>query len=82
MLQTDLMAPIAELIQRHAHARGTKVAYRDASSSITYAELAATTANLAGHLIDLGIQAGDKVAILLPNSVAWVESCFAINRAG
>jgi long-chain acyl-CoA synthetase len=82
MLQTDHIAPIAELIKRHADARGSKVAYRDASSSITYAELAVRTANLAGHLIDLGIEAGDRIAILLPNSVAWIESCFAINRAG
>jgi long-chain acyl-CoA synthetase len=55
MLQMDLMAPIAELIARHA---------------------------AAGHLIDSGVGSGDCVAILLPNSVAWVESCFAINRAG
>lgn len=82
MLQTDLIAPVAVLLERHATARGSKVAYRDASSKVTYAELAARTGNLAGHLADNGIQVGDKVAILLPNSVAWIESCFAINRAG
>ncbi|MFX8641186.1 AMP-binding protein, partial [Acinetobacter baumannii] len=78
----DLIAPVAVLLQRHAAVRGSKVAYRDASSKVTYAELATRTGNLAGHLADNGVQAGDKVAIFLPNSVAWIESCFAINRAG
>ena len=82
MLHTDLIAPIPVLLQRHAKARGSKIAYRDSSSKVTYAELATRTGNLAGHLADNGIQAGDKVAIFLPNSVAWIESCLAINRAG
>ncbi len=82
MLQTDLIASIPELLRRHADARGSKPAYRDASTSVTYGELAARTASLAGHLADSGVQSGDKVAIFLPSSVSWVESCFAINRAG
>src|SRR4029077_12742695 len=36
---------------------------------------------LAGHLADNGIGPGDTVAIMLPNSVPWVESCLAIARA-
>ena len=40
-------------------------------------ELAERTARLAGHLADNGIAPGDTVAIMLPNSVAWIESCFA-----
>lgn len=82
MLQTDLIASIPTLLRRHADARGSKPAYRDASTTVTYGELAVRTANVAGHLADNGVQPGDKVAIFLPNSVAWVESCFAINRAG
>jgi long-chain acyl-CoA synthetase len=82
MLHTDLIAPIPELLRRHATARGTKCAFRDAQSSVTYAELHARTGNLAGHLADIGIAPDDTVAIMLPNSVAWVESSFAITRAG
>ena len=81
MLQTDLIASIPALLRRHADARGSKPAYRDATTTVTYGELVVRTANLAGHLADNGVQPGDKVAIFLPNSVAWVESCFAINRA-
>ncbi len=82
MLRTDLIAPIPELLRRHAAARGEKCAYRDAHTSVTYAALLDRTGNLAGHLADNGVAAGDTVAICLPNSVAWVESCLAIARAG
>ncbi len=82
MLHTDLIAPIPELLRRHATERGGKCAFRDAQSSVTYAELHARTGNLAGHLADIGIAPNDTVAIMLPNSVAWVESSFAITRAG
>jgi long-chain acyl-CoA synthetase len=82
MLHTDLIAPIPELLRRHAAARGGKCAFRDARSSVTYAELRDRTGKLAGHLADHGIVVGDTVAIMLPNSVAWVESCLAITRAG
>jgi long-chain acyl-CoA synthetase len=82
MLRTDLIAPIPELLQRQAAARGDKVAYRDPHRSVTYAALAERTGKLAGHLADNGIAVGDTVAIFLPNSVEWVESCFAIARAG
>lgn len=81
MIQTDLIAPIPELLRRHAEQRGSKCAYRDAASSVTFADLETRTANLAGHLAANGIGAGAKVAIFLPSSVQWVESCFAINRA-
>jgi acyl-CoA synthetase (AMP-forming)/AMP-acid ligase II len=82
MLHTDLIAPIPELLRRHASARGTKVAYRDAQRAVTYADLDARTARLAGHLADQGIAPGDTVAMLLPNSVEWVETSFAVTRAG
>jgi len=82
MLHTDLIAPIPELLRRHASVRGGKCAYRDAHSSVTYAELLDRTGKLAGHLADAGIAGNDKVAIMLPNSVQWIESCLAIARVG
>ena len=82
MLQTELIAPVPELLRRHANERGAKIAYRDARSQVTYAELSDRTANIAGHLADNGVEPGDTVAIMLPNSVQWVEACFGITRAG
>jgi acyl-CoA synthetase (AMP-forming)/AMP-acid ligase II len=82
MLRTDLIAPIPELLRRHADQRGTKVAYQDGRRSVSYADLLARTGNLAGHFADLGVATGQSVAILLPNSVDWIEACFATTRAG
>lgn len=82
MLHTELIAPVAELLRRHAKARGAKIAFRDARRYVTYAELSERTARLAGHLADIGVEPGDTVAIMLPNSVEWMEACFAITRAG
>eukprot|EP01031_Cornospumella_fuschlensis_P015981 gene15981-biopygen13474 len=82
MLHAHLIAPIPELLRRHAEARGAKTAFSDRARHITYDQLARRTQNLAGHLAAHGVQAGDKVAILLPNCVSWVEACLAIVRAG
>jgi long-chain acyl-CoA synthetase len=82
VLRTDLIAPIAQLLRRQAAGRGGKCAYSDARTAVSYGELEARTGNLAGHLADSGIRSGDAIAIFLPNSVSWVESCFAVARAG
>ena len=82
MLRTDMIAPLPELLRRRAAAQGDTIAYRDAHGGITYAELETRTARLAGHLADLHIAIGDTVAMLLPNSVGWIETSFAITRAG
>jgi long-chain acyl-CoA synthetase len=82
VIHTDLIASIPELLRRQAASRPEKVAYTDPQGSITYGELAASTANLAGNLQALGIATGERVAILLPNSIAWIQSSFAITRAG
>ena len=82
MIRTELIKPVAQLLQQHAGERPAKTAYRDSRRSVSYGELNQHTARLAGHLQDAGLQPGQSVAILLPNSVEWVESCFAIVRAG
>jgi acyl-CoA synthetase (AMP-forming)/AMP-acid ligase II len=83
MIRTDLIAPIAELLQRHASASPDKLAFEDSGgAAVSYSQLASRSARLAGHFQDRGIAGGDAVAILLPNSVDWVLSCVATLRAG
>ena len=82
MIRTEVIASIPTLLRGHADARGDKVAFADAHGTVTYGDLMRTTGNLAGALASVGVSPGDAVAILLPNSVAWVQSCLAINRAG
>lgn len=50
--------------------------------TLTYGGLEDRSSRLAGGLAELGVSKGDKVAIWLPNSFAWVELEFALARLG
>lgn len=82
MLQVDLIAPIATLLDRHSKQRPEQVAYWDSSRSVTYAQLADSTASIAANLAKAGVNEGDRIALYLPNGVDWIEACFAALRAG
>ena len=82
MLDHEVIVPIHELIKRQSKLNPDKVAYSDRRSQVTYRQLESVTGNLASNLQDLKVNPGDTVAILLPNSTEWIESCFAIVRAG
>ncbi|SDT58799.1 class I adenylate-forming enzyme family protein [Bradyrhizobium canariense] len=82
MLHVNLIEPVSKLLARHARERPEQVAFSDASRSINYAELAQRTASIAASFSKAGIREGDKVGIYLPNSVDWIEACFAGLRAG
>jgi long-chain acyl-CoA synthetase len=82
MLHTGLIAPVSELLARHRKERPDKVAYWDAVRSVTYSQLASRTASIAAGLSGMGVREGDRIAIYLPNSVDWIEACFAGLRCG
>jgi acyl-CoA synthetase (AMP-forming)/AMP-acid ligase II len=82
MLRTELIRPIGELLDRHAAERGPSTAFADDERRITYAELARSTARLAGHLVDAGVQPGDRVAMVMANRVETAETYLAVPRAG
>lgn len=52
------------------------------SKEMTYAELDRASDAMAAALIDLGLKKGARVAIVMPNSVAFVISFYAILKAG
>ncbi len=52
------------------------------SRSVTYEELDRASDALAAALVDLGLKKSDRVAIVMPNSVAFVISFYAILKAG
>ena len=82
MLHTDLIAPIPELLRRHA--RGARRQMRlsrrafvgDLCRAAGAHRQACRPSRRCRH------RRNDTVAIMLPNSVQWVESCLAIARAG
>ena len=52
------------------------------SKSITYAELDRASDALSAALVEQGLKKSDRVAIVMPNSVAFVISFYAILKAG
>ncbi len=52
------------------------------SRSVTYEELDRASDALAAALVDLGLKKSDRVAIVMPNSVAFVISFYAVLKAG
>ncbi|MGW2086515.1 beta-ketoacyl synthase N-terminal-like domain-containing protein [Streptomyces sp. NPDC001880] len=81
MTQVEDIRPLSEVLRGHALANPDKVAFADEEREVTYARLAGRTGRLAGHLAGFGVARGDRVAILLGNSVTTVESYLAVTRA-
>jgi amino acid adenylation domain-containing protein len=63
-------------------ASGARPALEDSDEALSYAELSRRSEILAAHLVRLGLQAGDRLAIFLPRSVALVVAMVAAVRIG
>ncbi|MDR3664836.1 MAG: FadD3 family acyl-CoA ligase [Mycobacterium sp.] len=50
--------------------------------TLTYAQLREEVRRTAAAMVDLGVQAGDRVALWSPNTWHWVVACLAIHHAG
>ncbi|MEU0590238.1 beta-ketoacyl synthase N-terminal-like domain-containing protein [Streptomyces ardesiacus] len=81
MTHVEDIRPLSEVLRDHALDRPEKIAFADEGREVTYARLAERTGRLAGHLAGAGVERGDRVAILLGNSVTTVESYLAVTRA-
>src|SRR5215468_11085209 len=68
----------------HARTNPNKIAYQMAATSkaITYRELDELS-NQGAHLFrSLGLKAGDHIALLMENRLAFMEICWAAQRSG
>ncbi|TQM11271.1 class I adenylate-forming enzyme family protein [Pseudonocardia kunmingensis] len=82
MLRTEYIATVPEILAGHARERPDRIAFVDDERAVTYGQLAGTTARLAGHLQELGLERGDRVLLYLDNRVEVAESYLAVPRAG
>jgi acyl-CoA synthetase (AMP-forming)/AMP-acid ligase II len=82
VLRTEYIRPVHELLAGHAAERGDRTAFADDVRTVTYGELAASTARIAGHLQRLGLSTGERVLLYLDNRVEVAESYLAVPRAG
>src|SRR6476469_4873784 len=70
------------LVRVRAEDEGDKPMVIDTDSRITYAELDATTRDLAAAFIAAGVGKGSRVGLIMPNCVQWVQIAVALTRVG
>src|SRR5215217_5511249 len=79
-------ATIADIIGLAAERYGEQPAARFKRDGewcdVSYTQLSETVSEIARGLIDLGLQAGDRVALLCTTRVDWTYADFAITAAG
>ena len=68
--------------ERVARSRAQAPAVRDATGTVTYAELLDLATRFGDTLRDAGISPGDRVAVLLGNTRDFLTSCFGIWKCG
>ena len=67
------MQTLGNMVRQHAQARGTKIALRSGADALSYAELEKRACRVANALIGARIGAGDRIAYLGRNSIAYFE---------
>ncbi|HEX7383160.1 MAG TPA: AMP-binding protein [Burkholderiaceae bacterium] len=70
------------MVERSARRRPDKTALVAGEQRLSYAELVARGRALAARLAALGLRAGERVLMQLPNSVEFVLAYLALNRLG
>jgi long-chain acyl-CoA synthetase len=75
-------ANLAALVRGPAALTPDRTALIDGARRLTWAELDGAIDHAAGGLRELGLHPGDRVALLLGNSIEFVVGYFAILRAG
>jgi fatty-acyl-CoA synthase len=71
-----------ECVATHARLRPSALAARDSKRSFTWAQWDQRASRLANALLALGLQRGDRVALLAYNTIEWLEIYTALARAG
>jgi long-chain acyl-CoA synthetase len=66
----------------HARARPDQLALRQADATRTYAELDDRARRVAHALAGLGVRRGDRVAVVIPNSIEFFEVVHGSGRLG
>ena len=76
------MANLADLVHRAAQTAPAKPALVAGARTLTWSEFDELVDRMAGGLLADGLQPGDRVGLLLPNSIEVAAGYFAVLRAG
>ncbi len=73
---------IAGLLEDAFRTHAGKPAFRFMGAAMTYAELDRASARFAGYLQSIGLQPGDRVALMMPNVFQYPVALAGVLRAG
>ena len=73
---------LGEIVAAHARLLPDKPATRDSRRALTFREWNTRACRLANALTDLGLEKGDRVALLAYNRVEWMELYIGLAKAG
>ena len=73
---------VGSLLPRHARFRGDRLAVVCSEDRLTWRELASRVSRLANALNALGLRKGDKLALVVPNSLEVLDIYLAAARMG
>ena len=81
-IQTEGIASLAQLLENACSQFADKVAFISLGKEMTYRQLDAQSRAFAGWLQSIGLQKGDRVALMMPNLLQYPVSLFGVLRAG
>ena len=81
MIQRQLLH-FGEIVEMNACLSPNKIGARDLTRSLTFREWNERSCKLANALIGLGLEKGDRIAVLAYNSLEWMEIYAAVAKAG
>jgi len=73
---------VGEILDMAAYLYPEKIVAKDSSRSLTYKALNDRCVRLANGLLEMGLEKGDKFAIIAYNCVEWMEIFGAAAKAG
>lgn len=73
---------IPDILERAVESHGECIAVEEGQHRISYAELAKRVAHLASVLLANGLAPGDRIGVLAPNSLLFLQAYFAAAYAG
>jgi len=75
-------ASIVDILEKSCDKHKDRVAYHNLGADLTYAELDFLTRNFAAALQDMGLEQGDRIALMMPNTLQYPVALFGALRAG
>ena len=73
---------IVDVLEQSCSKYKDRMAYHNMGAELTYAELDYLTRNFAASLQNMGLQQGDRIALMMPNILQYPVALFGALRAG